>query len=129
MKYNEPVPLERCHLVVNTTIEILRKIVKVDLEEIYNSLEIQIGQHIYDIVLKPFNDDYHNCWVHADLERLKECEDEEIYIKVTNPGDWNDFNFTLDRINQLSKDSQQTFDESDVFYVDIPWTSVMHRWN
>jgi hypothetical protein len=131
---NTAIPLEDCHLIVQTQIKNIKKYVKnFDLETMYKNLKINMGLHIYDIVLKPFYDNYHGSWVHSDLRRLKEDEDgdneEEIYIIVTEPNNWNNFSYTISKINELSSDTNDLFDETDVSYINIPWTREMHRWD
>lgn len=98
------------------------------IRNIYDTLQITIGKNSYEIILKPFYDSYHRMWVREDFEAfIDDIEETQIYLVIVGPGSWNDFNLILQSLEQLYKDADYDYSKR-VFYVDVPWTSIMHRW-
>jgi len=124
LNYNEPVPLNEAHLVVETTLEKIKPYVKnFDLKSIYDSLKIIVENDDYDIVLKPFRDGYHSSWFHVDLQGFS--EDEEIYIIISEPSEYINFELISKKIETLKRNFHDLFDETSVSYVKIPYAVEM----
>ena len=124
LKENEEVPLNECHLVIKTRFRNVsdQNISSIDGSIDLKSLKITIGSNEYDIVLEPFYDGYHGCWCHESLKGFKDGDD-EIYVIIMKPGNWSNFKKICRKIQKLKDDTDGLFDETDVFYVNIPWTT------
>ena len=67
-------------------------------------------------------------WVRQDFEAfIIDIEDTEVYLVIVGPGSSKDYKLILSRFEQLSQDAEYDYSYQ-AFYVDVPWTSIMHRW-
>lgn len=114
---NQPVSLDECHLVINTY---LSDINYKDIKKAFENLKIKLGNDEYDIMLVPGYDSYHGYWFHYNYEDFE--DDSEIYIIIAEPGEWNEFGYIQERINNLKQNTNDLFDETDVYFVEIPWS-------